>query len=612
MKPPLLLLILLMMFVVPTWAYDFSAVAPSGQTLYYNITSSTSPYTVSVTYPGTSGSATSYWNGYTKPTGDLTIPSTVTHGDITYSVTAIGNASFAYCGLSSVSIPNTVTTIGASAFYYCVTLTSVSIPNSVISIGDIAFYWCNRLTSVNIPNSVTYLGEASFNFCSALASVTIGNSVTAIHDNTFYNCTSMASLSIGNSVTSIGSNAFFACGDLTSVTIPSTVTSLGTYAFYACDALTSITMERVTPPSLGYEVFGEVPLGSVTLNVPCGATSAYRRVNLWNSFGAITEMCGCSTTYSFDTVTANGSYVWNGNTYTESGDYTTTLTNAAGCDSIVSLHLVIEPPTHYLLYAVNDGAITIYGHTDTPNSDAYSRVHSYGIYSWPDVVIPDSISYDNTTYPVTAINGAFSGCTTLTSITIPNTVTSIGRNSFYNCSGLTTVILSDSLITIGDNAFTSCSNLESINIPNSVTSIGNYSFSSCTNLENIVLPNTLTTIGNGMFLSCKKLAAIHIPDSVESIKLRAFDSCCSLTSITIPRKVSFIEDRAFSNCANLSSVFIDNPVPPLLGANVFMNNDVSNDTLFVPCGASAAYLSADQWNSFGTILEPQHCCSTTN
>ena len=218
------------------WAYDFSAAAPTGQTLYYTITSNTSPYTVSVTYPGSSS-----WTGYTQPTGSLTIPSSVTNGGTTYSVTAIGSSAFRNCSdLTSVTIPNSVTSIGSSAFYSCSGLTSVTIPNSVTSIGNSAFYYCSGLTSVTIPNSVTAIGDGTFFYCSGLTSVTIPNSVTAIGNAAFSSCSGLTSVSIPNSVTAIGTGAFYSCSGLTSVTIPNSVTTIGSSAFYGCRNLKTV------------------------------------------------------------------------------------------------------------------------------------------------------------------------------------------------------------------------------------------------------------------------------------------------------------------------------------------------------------------------------------
>ena len=159
---------------------------------------------------------------------------TVTGGNILYGA-------FYNCdSLTSVTIPNSVTSIGSSAFYDCTSLTSVTIGNGVKSIGSDAFYSCTSLTSITIPNSVTSIGSFAFSSCTGLTSVTIGNSVTSIGSYAFYYCTNLKSITIPDSVTSIGACAFYKCTSLTSITIPDSVTSIGNYAFYECTGLTSI------------------------------------------------------------------------------------------------------------------------------------------------------------------------------------------------------------------------------------------------------------------------------------------------------------------------------------------------------------------------------------
>ena len=148
----------------------------------------------------------------------------------------ICDGAFSDCkSLQSVTIPNSVTSIGDEAFSGCDSLQSITIPNSVTSIGDGAFYLCKSLQSITIPNSVTKIGDGAFNWCKSLQSVTIPNSVTKIGDGAFNWCESLQSVTIPNSVTSIGNIAFCGCESLQSITIPNSITSIGGGAFSGCN-----------------------------------------------------------------------------------------------------------------------------------------------------------------------------------------------------------------------------------------------------------------------------------------------------------------------------------------------------------------------------------------
>ena len=191
--------------------------------------------------------------------------------------------SFAPAGLVSYTIPNGVTTIGDRAFYNCTSLTSVIIPDSVTTIGVTAFYDCESLTSVTIPDSVTMIGDYAFKWCYSLTSVTIGNSVTTIGDSTFYGCSSLTSVAIPDSVTTIGDLAFSLCESLTSVTIGNSVTTIEDSAFSWCENLISVYCEAITPPSLGSNVFYVNGSGR-KIYVPAESVDAYKSAEYWSDY----------------------------------------------------------------------------------------------------------------------------------------------------------------------------------------------------------------------------------------------------------------------------------------------------------------------------------------
>ncbi len=175
---------------------------------------------------------------YTGFGGAVTIPGTING----LPVTCIGDDAFSGCWLTSITIPNSVTNIGNSAFFYCTSLPSITIPNSVTSIGSSAFWYCSRLTSITLGNSVTNIGDFAFSACTSLTSITIPNGVTSIGSSAFWSCTRLARITIPNSVIKIGDSAFIDCWSLASITIPNSVTSIGKSAFEYCTRLTSITI----------------------------------------------------------------------------------------------------------------------------------------------------------------------------------------------------------------------------------------------------------------------------------------------------------------------------------------------------------------------------------
>lgn len=252
----------------------------------------------SVTIPDSVTSIGSYAFSGCSSLTSVTIPS---------SVTSIGQAAFRWCGLTSITIPDSLTSINSEVFYGCSKLTSITIPDSVTSIDSGSFYDCTSLTSVTIPNSVTSIGTSAFSGCKALTSITIPSSVTRIDSRTFSSsgltsitipdsvtyisrdtfsyCTSLTNAIIGNGVTTIYSSVFYNCRNLASVIIGNSVTSIDYQAFYGCNSLASITLLPTTPPTLGSNVFYNIP-SSAVITVPKGTLDAYKTATNWSAYAS--------------------------------------------------------------------------------------------------------------------------------------------------------------------------------------------------------------------------------------------------------------------------------------------------------------------------------------
>ena len=343
----LLFLFTLSLCSIGVWAqlpYDFYKTS-SGQTLFYKVTDEIT-HTVEVVPPSNSINS---WSGYSKPTGPLTIPSTVSYNGNDYSVTSIGDR----------------------AFYQCAALTSVTIPNSVTSFGEFAFGDCNSLANVNFIGTIA-------EWCGIAFDGLVANPIYYAHTISFNGTPVGTTLTIPESVTSIENCAFVYCRGITSVTIPNSVTTIGICAFYNCYDLANV-----------------------------------------NYTGTIAEWCG-------------------------------------------------------ITFNLSDANPTSYAHT---------------------------ISF----------NGTPMG----TTLTIPNSVTSIGEYAFYGCNRLTSVTISNSVTSIGKWAFAGCSGLNSVTIPNSVTSIGGAAFYECSGLTSVTIPNSVTSIGSSVFYNCSKLKTVYNLSSLE-------------------------------------------------------------------------------------------------
>ena len=273
-----------------------------------------------------------------------------------------------------------VTTIGDYAFSGCGSLTSVVIPSSVTTIGYCAFNNCINLTSIAIPNSVTTIGNGAFSVCSSLTSIAIPNSVTTIGDYAFSGCGSLTSIAIPSSVTTIGNGAFNNCINLTSIAIPNSVTTIGNGAFYGCNNLASVVIPN-SVTTIGDYAFSDCN----NLTIYCEATS---------------QPSGWDSSWNWNMGYGSIPVVWG---YVDSS--TTTEYEYAVCKD--------EEGNEYITLVRYIGSST-------------------------EVIIPEFIEHKGENIPVTTIGDyAFDGCSSLTSVVIPNSVTTIGSFAFSGCNNLT-------------------------------------------------------------------------------------------------------------------------------------------------------------------------------
>ena len=472
---------------------------------------------------------------------------------------------------------------------------------SVTSIGLCAFYECTGLTSITIPESVTSIDSQAFYGCSELTSVIIPNSVTTVGTSAFSGCSSLASITFGNNVESIGSEAFENTAWLDNQ--PNGLVYAGKVAYKYKGTMPEnahITIKEGTLGIAGHAFYGWGFLTSVT--IPNGLT------NIGEGAFFYTDLQSFNIPES---VTSIGGQAFEGTTWLY--NHPEGLVYAG---KVLYTHKgYIEEGTHI---TIKDGTLGI-------AACAFFVDYCKNIAS---VTIPESVKSIG--------NRAFYECTGLTSITIPNSVTFIGEETFES-SGLTsinipesvksignrafansnlkTIILPNSLTSIGDQAFNGCSGLTSITIPESVTGIGNLAFSGCGSLTSVTLPNSLTRIPEGSFSGCSSLSSITIPNSVTSIGNAAFNFCSNLASVTIGNGVTSIGDFVFEECTGLKSVTCLAKNVPNTGDRVFIYVPTSSATLYVPASALDDYKSAEQWEDFGTILpidEPTYILGDAN
>ena len=458
----------------------------------------------------------------------LYIGNEILSGDIVIEdgVTTIPSYTFCHSRITSIKLPESVTSIGWYAFYNCSELTgNLILPNNVTSIGKWAFYNCSGLTgNLILPETVIYIGSGAFSYCSGFTgelaipqniieiwpssfsycsgltgNIVIPDGIMTIGDQAFMQCSGLTGdLIIPNGITSIGSGAFAWCSGLTSVVIPDSVTNIGSMAFSGCSGLTSITVQA------GNSVYH-------TEN-NCLIETASKKL-----------LQGCNTSQ----IPSDGSIV-----SISTGAFT-------ACSELTSI-IIPESVT---------------------SIEGYVFANCSGLTS---IIIPDSV--------ITMGDYVFSNCTNLTNAIIGNGITSIGYSVFGYCNSLESITIPKSVKNIKLSAFQGCSQLESIYYTGSIAEWCQIFFeneyanplyvghNSQLYIDgeilsgDIIMEDNISQIPSDMFQN-SQITSIVLPNTIAAIKKYTFHNCSSLTSIVLPKSVTSIEYYAFAGCWNLANVY---------------------------------------------------------
>ncbi len=437
--------------------------------------------------------------GYSGSVSALAIPQTIDG----HTVVAIGNGAFRGSCLVNVTIPDTVTEIGYSAFEDCKQLSSVSLSSNLVKLGSSAFSNCTSLTSIRIPKSLERADAggsgdyAPFIGCAALSDIELETGMTKIPANLLRDCPGFTTITIPDTVTEIGFCAF-AGTNLTSIVIPDTVTEIGDWAFEDCKQLSSVSLSS-----------SMVILGS-------------------GAFSDCASLTSIRIPKSLERADAGGS-----------GDYAPFI----GCAALSDIELetgMTKIPANLLRDCPGFTTITI---PDTVTEIGFCAFAGTNLTS---IVIPDTVTDIG--------NYAFSDCTELKDVTLPNIRQNIMSGMFEGCTSLEKIVLPETVTAIRESAFKNCTSLKDITWSKAPEIIESYAFQNCSALTDVTIPDSVKSIGYGVFSDCSALSAVTLPDGVKELGGQLFNNCDALTTVTIPDSVTSIGEQVFYDCDALTTV----------------------------------------------------------
>jgi len=384
--------------------------------------------------------------------------------------------------ITSIQLPDTVTSIGKSAFSYNY-LQSINIPNSVITIGEEAFAG-NNFSTIEIPEKVNTIENGAFTACKKLQKIKLPDAAQKLGTMLFANCIKLTDAELPQGIETITESMFSGCASLTQFIVPDTVKLIENYAFLRCSNLADIELPDQIH-TIGIDAFYEC--------------SALKEINLPAELKNIRDSAfsGCANLVEIiipDKVTNIGASAF------------------GGCKA---LSKIIMPDT-----------VTKIG------SSAFSCC-----YMLKQFKVPESVD--------TVQDYTFSGCSKLASVILPENLVTIGKAAFQDCSALENMIIPESVTDIGNLAFSGCENIESVTLPSQISKISEAVFSGCKSLKEIQIPDSITVIEGNAFQNCNSLLEITIPESVVEIGNTAFQNCAVLNCINFKGDAPKIGTNAF-------------------------------------------------------------------
>ena len=454
--------------------------------------------------------------GYTGNVSALVIPEEIDG----HKVVKLGNGVFKkHQEIVSAQIPDSITSISASAFRDCSNLENVNLPKNLISIGNRAFFNCVSIRNIYIPKTLVEVDTYGWNWwypfegCSNLEKVEFEEGITQIPTGIFGD-TGLKEAEIPDTVTSIGERSFADCANLEKVTFSKNLKSIGNRAFVRCTKIEKINLPR---------------------NLTEVDTYGW---NWWYPFA------GCSNLEKVEfeegiTQIPTGIFGDTGLKEVEIPDTVTSIGERSFADCTKLEKIIFSEKI------------------ETINGRAF-----LGCSSLKSVSLPDSITSMDTEI--------FSGCTSLSSVKLPNKCVNITSSTFEGCTSLTEITLPDTVTTIQDHAFKNCTALKTINWSKSITDIQSYAFENCDALTKLDIPNTVTNIGTGAFYECGGFTDIAVPNSVKSLGSKVFENCDALTDVKLGTGITQIPTSCFEHCDALPSVVLPYRVSKV-GDNAFKN-----------------------------------------